>query len=231
MDEGSARHRLSDQAYDALRGMIVRGALAPNSRLVEATLAARLGIGRTPLREAILRLAEDDLIVVIPQSGSFVAPIRADRVAEAQFVREHLESAIIRETARAIDAAGLARLERILRHQREASREGNPDLFYSLDEELHAAFAAIAGRPAVWRLVARNKVHLDRVRRLSLPMPLQIPRLIRQHTAIVAALAAADPTAAETALRLHLKEVFATMKTLGLEDEGGRDHAPSSAAG
>jgi DNA-binding GntR family transcriptional regulator len=216
------RARLSDQAYAALRARIVGGELAPGARIAEAELAADLGISRTPLREAVLRLADEGLIDVYPQSGSFVAPISLAAVAEAQFVREHLECAVIRETAARIDAAGLATLRQLLSGQQAAQREGDPDRFYELDEALHAAFAALAGRAGVWRIVQHSKVHLDRVRRLSLPVAEHIPRLIRQHRAIVDALDARDPACAEAALRTHLREVFSTIEQLGLGPAGER---------
>src|SRR5271169_5531346 len=89
------RTTLSDQTYDTLRVLIVRGEMAPGTRLSEPELMDRLSIGRTPLREALLRLAQDGLVAIYPQSGSFVAPIRLEEVEEAQFIREHLECAII----------------------------------------------------------------------------------------------------------------------------------------
>jgi GntR family transcriptional regulator, rspAB operon transcriptional repressor len=210
------RTRLSDQAYAAVRAKIVTGELMPGARLAEAEIATSLGISRTPLREALLRLADEGLLAVYPQSGSFIAPISLEAMAEAQFVREHLECAVIRETAERIDADGVAALRRIVAEQQAAHDAREPDRFYELDEALHAAFAELAGRAGVWRVIQQGKVHLDRVRVLSLPVADHIPHLIRQHRAIIDALAAHDPAAAETALRRHLREVFATVEQLGL---------------
>jgi DNA-binding GntR family transcriptional regulator len=209
------RVKLSDQAYEALRRMIVRGALAPGARLSEPDLTDQLGIGRTPLREALLLLAREGLIDLLPQSGSFVSAIDVERVREAQFIREHLECGIIRQVARCVDRRGLGDIRRLLEQQDEVCDE--PDRFYDLDEDLHATFCRIAGRPGVWRLIQQSKMHMDRVRRLSLPMEDQIPRLIGQHRAILDALGQGDPDGAEAALRVHLREVFATIDTLGLD--------------
>lgn len=209
------RVKLSDQAYEALRRMIVRGELAPGARLSEPDLTVQLGIGRTPLREALLLLVREGLIHLVPQSGSFVSAIDIERVREAQFIREHLECGIIRQVATCIDRRGLGDIRRLLEQQDEACDE--PDRFYDLDEDLHAAFCRIAGRPGVWQLIQQSKMHMDRVRRLSLPMEDQIPRLIGQHRAILDALGQGDPDGAEAALRAHLREVFATIDTLGLD--------------
>jgi DNA-binding GntR family transcriptional regulator len=211
------RVKLSDQAYDALRRMIVHGELAPGTRLSEPDLTDQLGIGRTPLREALLLLAQERLIHLQPQSGSFVSAIDLDQVREAQFIREHLECGIIRHVATCIDRRGLGDIRRLLEQQDEALESNDPDRFYDLDEDLHAGFCRIAGRSGVWRLIQQSKMHMDRVRRLSLPMHDQIPRLIGQHRSILAALTQGDPDGAETALRTHLREVFATIDTLGLD--------------
>jgi DNA-binding GntR family transcriptional regulator len=211
------REKLSDQAYEALRRMIVRGALKPGTRLSEPHLTDQLGIGRTPLREALLVLAKEGLIQILPQSGSFVAAIDIDRVSEAQFIREHLECAIIRHVAVDIDHRGLGELCRLLEQQQEAHDDADPDRFYDLDEALHAAFCRIAARPGVWRLIQQSKVHMDRVRLLSLQIEDGIPRLIAQHRAILNALGQHDCDRAEAALRAHLREVFATIDTLQLD--------------
>jgi GntR family transcriptional regulator, rspAB operon transcriptional repressor len=197
--------------------MIREARLPPGSRLSDTALAERIGVGRTPLREALLRLAEEGLVEVYPQSGSFVAPIRLQAVSEGQFVREHLECAVIRELAVRIDDIGCAVLREIIAGQEAALASADPERFFALDEALHAEFAALAGRPGVWRLIEHSKTELDRVRVLSLPISEQIPRLIEQHHAIVGALAAHDPGLAEASLRVHLREVFTTIDRLGLD--------------
>jgi GntR family transcriptional regulator, rspAB operon transcriptional repressor len=225
MAEG--RVKLSNQAYETMRRMIVRGDLSPCARLSEPDLTEQLGIGRTPLREALLLLAQEGLINVQPQSGSFVAAIDIDRVKEAQFVREHLECGIIREIAATISRRALGDIRRLLEQQDEALEDNDSGRFYELDEDLHAEFCRIAGRPGVWRLIQGSKLHMDRVRQLSLPMADQIPRLIAQHRDILAALTDHDPDAAETALRRHLREVFATIDTLQLDKSAISGRKPS----
>jgi DNA-binding GntR family transcriptional regulator len=206
------RIRLSEQVYTTLRGMIVRGELRPEAQISEPELCERLQVSRTPMREALLKLADEGLVVIYPQFGSFVAPILLEAVEQAQFIREHLECAILREVVTRIDLRGLAHLSELLTLQAGAA----PDRFYELDEELHASFAEIAGRAGAWRLIQQSKAHLDRVRHLSLPVPDQIPKLIQQHRAIVEAIAARDAATAVSALQTHLREVFATVKRLGL---------------
>jgi DNA-binding GntR family transcriptional regulator len=85
---------------------------------------------------------------------------------------------------------------------------GEHDRFFALDEEFHLRLLAVSGHAAAWRSVSRAKAHLDRARRLSLPLPDQLDVLIDQHEAVVDAVAAHDAGAAAVALRSHLRKVF-----------------------
>lgn len=212
-----SRTTLADRAYDTLRAMIVRGAMSPGTRLSEPELMERLSIGRTPLREALLRLAQDGLVAIYPQSGSFVTQINLTQLEEAQFVRERLECGIIRRVASHADTRALSSLRALLQHQEQAAEDGDAEQFHTLDEALHERFCTIAGWPDVWRLIHRSKVHMDRVRRLSLPLDGHMPHLIQQHRAIVQAVSDGDADGAEAAMRGHLREVFSTVSLLRLD--------------
>ena len=210
----SRRNGLAEQVADALRLEIISGRLAPGARIVEADLAADLGISRTPVREAISRLAEERLIEVLPQFGSFVAPISFEAVSEAQFIREHLECAIIREAAEKSDEQGLAELRDLLDRQRRAATRQDAADFYPLDETMHARFAELAGRPGIGRLIRRKKAHLDPVRHVSYGRPDHLQELVDQHERVVNAVEARDADAAEIAWREHLRVVWATSDQL-----------------
>jgi DNA-binding GntR family transcriptional regulator len=212
-----SRTTLSEHAYDTLRDLIVRGEMAPGTRLSEPELTQRLGLGRTPLREALLRLVQDGLVAIYPQSGSFVTPIDLTQIEEAQFVRERLECGIIRRVAERADKRALAGLRQLLLRQEQAAAMDDAEEFHGLDEALHESFCTIAGWPDVWRLIHRSKVHMDRVRRLSLPLDGHMPHLIVQHRAIVEAVEAQDADGAEAAMRGHLREVFSTISLLRLD--------------
>src|ERR1700742_1764091 len=123
--------RLADQVYERLLGDIVRGALPPGTPMAELDLCARLGVSRTPVREALIKLAEADLVRIYPQSGSVVAPISREAFGEAQFIREHLECAIVAEALRFIDATALRELGALIEQQQNAT---TPVEFYASDE-------------------------------------------------------------------------------------------------
>lgn len=214
------RHRrLSEQALDAVRRQIVTGVYPPNTRLSEVELSEKLGVSRTPVREALIRLAEEGLVKIVPQIGSFVAPISLEAVRQAQFIREHLECALIAEAAKNIDIAINRQMSDNLKQQAIAAQKGDWDSFYSYDEALHAIWATASGNNGVWRVIQQSKVHLDRVRQISDRRPEHMALLLKQHTTIANAVAKGDVATAQTELRNHLRLVFTTMQKLEIDKD------------
>jgi GntR family transcriptional regulator, rspAB operon transcriptional repressor len=201
-------HSPARQAYVAIRDAIVRVELVPGQRLSENELAERLAISRTPVREALARLRDEQLVGVVPQLGTFVSRISARAIADAQFIRESLECAAVRRTAERATDDDLASLEENVARQARASAAGDFERFYLLDDELHRALCDVSGHPTVWTVSQRVKPHLNRVRRLSLPMPDYLTEMVAEHGRVVAAVADHNPDEAELALRYHLRMVL-----------------------
>jgi DNA-binding GntR family transcriptional regulator len=204
-------------AYDALRGAIVAGELTPGTRLSENELADALGVSRTPVREALLRLREDQLVDVVPQHGTFVTPISTSAVRDAQFLREAVECAAVRlaaERARPEDVAGLRDL---LARQEIARDDDDLGGFFGLDGDFHHALCDLSGRPIAWAIGQRANGHLDRVRRLSLPVPNYIAEMVEEHRRVVDAVDVGDPDLAEAALRHHLRMVLSGLPRIRAE--------------
>jgi len=210
---GSARARV----YATLRDAIVSAALEPGRQLSENELAARLGVSRTPIREALQRLGEERLVAVVPQLGTFVTRISATSVGDAQFVREALECAAIREAAVRVRDEDVAALEAIVASQEETRAAADFDRFYVLDDALHRALCDLSGHGIAWSLSQRASGHLNRVRHLSLPIPSYLGEMIQEHCAVVAAVSAHDPDAAEDALRHHLRMVLSSVPAIRAE--------------
>jgi DNA-binding GntR family transcriptional regulator len=212
--ERSRRGPARAHVYTALRDAIVAGQLEPGRQISENELAARLGVSRTPIREALQRLREERLVAVVPQYGTFVTHISESAVSDAQFVREALECAAIRGTALRARDQDLGALEAIIRRQ-DAAREANDfDSFYVLDDELHQLLCDLSGHDIAWSLSQRAKGHLNRIRRLSMPEPGYMMEMIGEHRAVVAAVAAHDPDEAEQTLRHHLRMVLSTLPAI-----------------
>jgi DNA-binding GntR family transcriptional regulator len=195
-------------AYATLRDAIVRAELEPGRQLSENELAAWLGVSRTPVREALVRLRDQRLVRIVPQLGTFVSRISLSAVADAQFIREALECAAVRVAVERVTEDDLTTLQENLRAQERARDKDDYEAFYLLDDELHHALCDLSGRTEVWPMSQRAKAHLNRVRRLSLPMPSYLPQMLDEHRAVVDAVAARDADAAEQALRHHLGMVL-----------------------
>jgi DNA-binding GntR family transcriptional regulator len=196
------------QAYAALREAIVRAELEPGRQLSENELAARLGVSRTPIREALVRLRDERLVEIVPQLGTFVTQISTSAVADAQFIREALECAAVRRAAELATEDDIAALEDNLRAQERARDTDDFDAFYVLDDAFHQALCDLSNHRAVWPVSQRARGHLNRIRRLSLPLPSYLELMIDQHRRVLNAVADHDCDGAEALLRDHLRNVL-----------------------
>jgi GntR family transcriptional regulator, rspAB operon transcriptional repressor len=196
------------QVYATLRDAIIRAELPPGRKLSENELATWLGVSRTPIREALVRLRDERLVAIVPQLGTYVSRISPQAVSDAHFIREALECAAIREAAVVATEDDIAALEENLRAQERADERGDFDAFYVLDEDFHRALCDLSGHATVWSVSQRAKGHLNRIRRLSIQMPSYIGEMIAEHRGVVAAVAEHDPDLAEERLRHHLRMVL-----------------------
>jgi DNA-binding GntR family transcriptional regulator len=206
----AAHPTVSAQVHAHLRLQIVLGHFSPRQRLSENDLAASLGVSRTPVREALGKLQEERLIQIVPQFGTFVAPILVEDVYSNQFVREALECAAILRAAARITPEAANRLRGILDRQRQT--QGTDDAFFAADEAMHAELMAIAGEPGAWRVVEAAKLHLDRVRRLAVKSPLKRQSIIDEHETIIENVIRRNAAGATDAMRVHLRGVFASIE-------------------
>jgi DNA-binding GntR family transcriptional regulator len=199
--------------YAILRQDIVTLRLMPGEKLSENELALRFGTSRAPVREALIRLAEDGLIDVLPQRGSFVSRISLRAMERARFVREALEIAIVRRAAeQGIRQDVREGAEACLAAQEQARED--PEQFTQLDDLFHRGFAEGVGLDGVWAVIEREKAQFDRIRFLSLPAGTPVDELIEQHRAILAAVLNRQSLAAEEAMRKHMSEVLKIARDL-----------------
>jgi GntR family transcriptional regulator, rspAB operon transcriptional repressor len=193
-----------ERVYAVLRRRIRELALQPGAPLRKDEIALELGVSRGPVSEAIARLAEERLVDVFPQHGSFVAPIRSEDVREGLFIRMALECEAVRLVAAANDATLIARLDENLAAQSAALDADDLEAFLDLDEAMHAAIFSAAGAPRALRLLNTARAPLDRARRLTLPEAGRPLATLSEHRQLVEALRSGDPEYAAAAMRAHL---------------------------
>ena len=207
------RERASDRVYHELASAIREMRILPGASLSETDLAERLHVSRTPLREAIARLVETGLVSVVPQVGTRVEPIRLRDVEQARFVRESLEVAAAAEAC-AKPERDVTELRSLLAEQRRSFRARDIDRFFAADEALHRQIFELSGYLGAWHTMQPMKMHLDRVRKLSLPDPKTVHMLIGEHAAIVAAVEAGDAARARALISKHAGRVLETLPAL-----------------
>jgi DNA-binding GntR family transcriptional regulator len=203
----------SARIYSDLRAELVSMQRRPGEVISEAEIALSYGVSRTPVREAILKLSDEGLLEIFPQSGIFVARIPIAALPEAIIVRKALEATTAHLAAERAVPSQILTLHSILERQREANAAGESDAFHAADEMFHATISEVAGYPGIWTLIQQVKVHVDRYRRLTLPQQGRIARVIAEHEAILAAIEAHDPARARIAMEIHLENLLGNLST------------------
>ncbi|HTJ91710.1 MAG TPA: GntR family transcriptional regulator [Pararobbsia sp.] len=200
---------LSVQVYQLLRQAIVTMTLQPDDVIFDRTLAEALDVSRTPVREALLQLSREELVRIAAQSGTFVAPVMREQVAESALIREALETASIRRAAEIITPAELDQLNDIQAAHRRAIERENAIAAIRCDNDFHAAVCAAARLKRVQHLVELARAPIDRVRHVTVRDPVVRNETLEQHQLVLEALSRHDPDGAERALRNHLADAFA----------------------
>ena len=198
----------SRRVYQTLRQRIIGMQMLPGSRVVERDIAEELGTSRTPVHEAVQRLADEGLIDVVPRVGTFVARIPLDSLEEAMLVRSALELAIVQKAAERATPAGVAQLRAILTAQAACIGRNDKAGFHQTDEDFHVALAQLSGFPGVWPLILQAKTQIDRYRQLTLPVAGRMDHVLAEHSDVLKAIEAGDPAGAVAAMREHLDQVL-----------------------
>ena len=197
----------SERVYRELRRRIRDMELLPGTRIRKNEIALEYGVSRAPVSEAIARLANEGLIDVFPQNGSFVSPIRSEDVRESLLIRTGLEIETIRRVTQSADKALLDKLEENLKAQSAAVRDNDMELLDDLDEAFHGIiFAAVHSKRAKNLLDAMRAI-LDRPRFHALPEDGRPKATVAEHRRIVDAIRSGDPELAAATMRVHLTMV------------------------
>ncbi len=204
----------SARIHAVLREQIIGMEIPPGAALQEKQIALACGVSRTPVREALLKLADERLVDIFPQYGTFVSRISIPAMRDAMVIRMALERAAVRGATANATGEAIAALRGLLVEQQVAHDAGRLSAFHAADEALHQAISEIAGHPNLWRVVRQEKAHVDRCRILTLPAADRRVGVMAEHAAIVEAIAKGDPQAAESAMQVHLDQVLPTVATL-----------------
>jgi len=184
----------SDRAYEHVKRAIIRGDLPGGTAISENALSQRIGVSRTPVHEAFLRLAAEDLLTLESRKGAVVRPMSPSEAADVLEMREAIESTAATRVVTDGRAADVApRLQAVLAEQADAVAAGDVDRFVEADADFHGAVIE-ASRNAIAVLFARTL--RDRQQRLRHHLmrlqPAQLQASLDDHRALAAALDAGD---------------------------------------
>src|SRR4051794_21284576 len=207
----------AQRAYDATKARILSGELAGGRLFSEVEVAESLGISRTPVREAFLRLAAEGFLTLLPKRGAVVVPVGEHEAEDVLETRELLESYAVRRLGadRARRAQAVHRLTTLLDAQRTAADAGDLAGFSAADEAFHRGIVEGAGNEVLATFYGTLR---DRQRRMSVrafgdrtSRGDRLHRAVDEHAALLAQLAAGDVEGFGTALRRHLDATHRTV--------------------
>lgn len=209
-----SRHA-APQVFDYLRERIIALEMPPGTLISRAELQELFGFSSTPVRDALLKLQEEQLVEIFPQHATVVSPIDLELAQQAHFLRRSIELEAVRAVAMGEDRAGVAaRMEAVIDTQAERLARGDLPGFDAGDRDFHRVLFDATGIHSLWLMSRRYSGHIDRIRRLHLPMPGKAERVLREHRAIAAGVAAGDGAEAQAALRAHLSNSLANAPDL-----------------
>lgn len=209
-----------DFAYDRIKEEILKLKLLPGTKISEKSMSDLLQVSRTPIREAFLKLAQEELLTIIPQSGTFVSLINLDLAEEARFVREIIETTVVGLCCEKLTNETIFRLEINVKMQEllvsnEVGRQ-EVEKFLDLDEDFHKELFVCCGKKRTWNMIQSMAGHLNRFRMLRLKdiESLDWDVLIRDHKEIYQAIRNKDKTTAETLMSGHMRLMLSEKEIL-----------------
>jgi GntR family transcriptional regulator, rspAB operon transcriptional repressor len=203
------RTSVSQQIREALRERIVVLEFVPGQHLSRAEIADYYEVSQTPVRDAMMKLEEEGLLVIHPQSKTVVSKIDVEQARETQFLRLSIELEVTRRLTLNPDKTPLKGARLVLSQQEAALADTDIERFARLDRMFHQHLCEAAGVFNLWKLVTVRSGHIDRLRNLNLPDPGKLSNILFYHRKIMEGLEASDPAATEKAIREHLSGTLA----------------------
>lgn len=192
-------------SYHYLKDKIMRLELEPGTKISEKEIADELNVSRTPVREAFMRLAEEELLDIIPQSGSVVSLIHLGHVEEGRFIREKIEKEIVALACESFSEEFQFRMETNIALQDICAEKNHVHKLYELDEEFHQILFKGTGKARTWKMLQQLNIHFNRLRMLRLAKDTHWDHIIAQHKEIYRLIVDKDTAGAVHMMEKHLR--------------------------
>ena len=201
------RRTSSEAIYDTLKEEIIFLRRKPGEEIDQDEISERFEVSRSPVRDALMRLRSDALVVMRPQRGCWVSRIDLGRVDDECFFRLALEKSVIDRYREYMKPSDITRLEYFIALQKEAAEASDPVAFYNADDDMHSIFFEATKLTRIWNLVQRETGNHRRVRILSMGSKDVLEKNIAQHEELIEALRLKDFALAVTLETEHLSKL------------------------
>ena len=205
---------LRDVVFNTLRQAILKGELEPGERLMEIQLADRLGVSRTPIREAIRKLELEGLVLMIPRKGAEVAKISEKRLRDVLEVRRSLEELAIELACQRMTESDIKELEEAQEAFRAAIHSADAMTIAETDEHYHDIIYNGTGNNRLVQILNNLREQMYRYRVEYLKDPKNYPMLVKEHDAIYRALEARNMELVTTEMHTHVANQAVAVKAV-----------------
>ncbi len=195
-------------AYSAVKEKILSWELKPGDKVSEQDLSEALGVSRTPVREALMRLASERLVDIRPQRGTFISRISTKEFAQERFIRLNLELAVMKELMGTKSPAFAKRLSENIGQQQDCAGSGDYEGYLFWDDSFHRAFFEQAEKMLAWEVIQSLEGQCRRVRRFTLATEADFMLLISQHRLIMQHVIDGNEPALMDILKTHIGKLL-----------------------
>lgn len=204
--EKKIKENSKDYAYRVLKDNIMTLNLKPGELLSESELSEKLGLSRTPIREVLMRLKNEHLIEVKPQTGTYISVIDNNLIEEARFMRYTLEKEILKEACKNISDEILMELEKNLFAQKLIVNKVDSSIeFHELDKEFHQLLFEGTNKRNIWNSIENISTHYNRMRLLS-EMNIDKNSIVKQHERYLETIKSKDINKIDSIVTEHIKD-------------------------
>ncbi len=214
--ERVAQESTREYVFRCLKENIMHLRLAPGSILSEKDIAVLLNVSKTPVREAFIQLAKENLLDILPQKGTYVSLLDLEKVDESIFLRETVEREVVKLACTEFPSEKLFELQSCLALQRLCLEEENYIKFFELDEIFHKDIFDGCKKTSIWSLIQQINTHYNRIRILDLNVTgkRDWSNLLKQHEDLIMAIREKNVALGTTTINLHLNKVKITIRDL-----------------
>lgn len=180
------QHRtIGNNVYQIIKENIINWNLKPQTKISENDISELLKVSRTPVRESFVRLKEENLVNVISQKGTYVAPVNLKEVEDGFFIRRNMEIAVLKEALTQLQPKHIQQLEMILNQQQISMQNNDWENFFACDDEFHKSIYLGCNRLNVFEFLKTVTLQYARLRVFVLRENLVYEQVLSEHRDIL----------------------------------------------